>query len=119
MATLEKRISALELATHCNAAPLTVEQEAAYSRLFAALKLALPEITPLGVTPETNAFYANTLRHDVQVVSLDDRMQANTLTPTDIAVLACLMDDELTIAKTTTSTFLNMMAGIYRDYSLE
>ena len=105
-----RRLEALEARSVRTAETLTIEQDAAWGRLFAAVRQGLREVH----SAESISPYDVQL--DVQLAALDERLKTGNVTAGDLDALAHLNHDDLMAANTTAAEVVDLMAEVSRSY---
>ena len=103
---IQRRLDALEARSVRTAETLTVDQGAAWSRLFAALRQGLRKVHSIDCSSS----------YDVQLAALDERLKTGNVTASDLDALAHLNHGDLIAANTTAAEVVDVMAEVSRAY---
>ena len=101
-----RRLEVLEGRSVRAAESLATEQDAAWGRLFAALRQGLREVH----STDCESSY------EAQVAALDERLKTDSVTLGDLDALAHLNHDDLMAASTTAAEVVDVMAEVGRDF---
>ena len=103
---IHRRLEALEGRSVRTAGILATEQDAAWGRLFAALRQGLREVH----STDCESSY------DVQLAALDERLKTGNVTASDLEALAYLNPGDLLAVNTTAAEVVDVIAEVSRAY---
>ena len=107
---IQRRLDALEGRSVRTAESLAAEQDAAWGRLFAAVRQGLREVHS---TESTSPY---DVQLDVQLDALDKRLKTGKVAAGDLDALAHLNHGDLMAANTTAAEVVDVMAEVSRAY---